>query len=156
MDFEAPGLVEEDRISRNTQAVREFFQCWNERDMSKAAKLFSEDVSYEDTLYPEKFVGREQLVFHLNRVADAVPDSFRFVVDEVSASPDRAGVQWHVELADGTQLPFTRGCSMYKFDADGRICYGFDVPEPTLKSGSASLALLSAVSKLLKAFTGSS
>ena len=60
------------------------------------------------------------------------------------------GVQWHVEN-DGVALPFTRGCSMYKTDADGLLVSGFDVPEPApLKPGSAGLALLSLASKLIK------
>uniref|UniRef100_A0A7S0Q831 SnoaL-like domain-containing protein n=1 Tax=Coccolithus braarudii TaxID=221442 RepID=A0A7S0Q831_9EUKA len=141
-----------DTAARNEEAVRTFFYCWNQRDMHAAAALFSEDVVYEDTLYPERFVGKEQLCYHLNRVADAVPASFRFKVDMLSGSAESVGAQWHVELADGTQLPFTRGCSMYKFNEAGQITSGFDVPEPTLKSGSVSLALLSLVSKLFKAF----
>lgn len=87
---------------------------------------------------------------HLFRVADALPDSFAFVLDEISDGGDVIGVQWHVE-SEGNQLPFTRGTSIYKLDPSGtgKLFYGFDVPEPTVKSGSASLALLSLVGRLL-------
>ena len=74
-------------------------------------------------------------------------------VDDISDGPPDArsiGVKWHVEN-NGTPLPFTRGVSFYTFNADGQICSGFDLVEPSLKPGSASLALLSLVSKVLKA-----
>jgi len=35
--------------------------------MQAAVDLFSEDCVYEDTLYPEKFQGKEQLKAHLFR-----------------------------------------------------------------------------------------
>ncbi|CAM9113046.1 unnamed protein product [Heterosigma akashiwo] len=131
------------------QVVRAYFDCWNERDMAGAVAKFAEDCVYEDTLYPETFTGREELRFHLLRVAAALPASFEFVVDELAEDPatGKVGVQWHVE-ADGRPLPFTRGASMYTVRA-GRISRGFDVPEPALKSGSASLALLSGAKNLI-------
>lgn len=84
-------------------------------------------------------------------MADALPDSFEFVVDEMADGGDAGtvGVQWHVE-SDGKPLPFTRGSSMYKVDRRAsKISYGFDVPEPTVKSGSVSLAILTVAGKLL-------
>lgn len=118
--------------------------------MESAADLFDEDCTYEDTLYPKVFVGKEQIKGHLLNVASAVPDSFSFVVDVVSEDPktNNIGVQWHVE-SDGQQLPFTRGCSMYTVNAQGKIVKGFDVPEPTLKSGSLSLGLLKQAKNLI-------
>jgi hypothetical protein len=56
-------------------------------------------------------------------VADALPDSFTFVVDDIADGGDTVGVQWHVE-SQGKPLPFTRGSSMYKVDG-GKISYGF-------------------------------
>lgn len=185
--------------------VRQYFALWNERRMAEAVDLFTEDCSYEDTLYSGKFEGRAALrkyVFkpwmgvsvcnairrvraggcwiggpinavrfnnifkkiikyyqpinpstprHLFRVADALPDSFSFVLDDIADGGDAGtvGVQWHVE-SDGKPLPFTRGSSMYKVDRRiGKISYGFDVPEPTVKSGSVSLAILTVAGKLL-------
>ena len=87
--------------------------------------------------------------------------SFRFVVDEIAVGGaadggGAIGVQWHVEAGEsGEPLPFTRGSSVYRcVGQDGgsgpsRIVPGFDMPEPVVKSGGASLALLSLVSKLL-------
>jgi hypothetical protein len=127
---------------KGADVVRLYFQKWNERKMNDAIDLFTDDCTYEDTLYPEKFVGKDQLRFHLLRVADALPASFAFVVDAVSEGEGEfVGVQWHVEN-DGKPLPFTRGSSMYTLDPTRtKIKSGFDVPEPTVKSGSFSLGV---------------
>ena len=111
---------------------------------------FTADCEYEDTLYPKKFKGRDQLQTHLYNVAAAVPKSFEFRIDEISCDEKggNVGIQWHVE-SNGTPLPFTRGCSMYRVNREGLISYGFDVPEPTLKTGSLSLFILQLASKLI-------
>ena len=111
--------------------------------MDSATSLFSDDCVYEDTLYPETFNGKDEVKFHLERVAKALPDNFRFCVDEISdvasgSFPAIVGVKWHVE-ADGKPLPFTRGSSVYKISKEGKIIEGFDVPEPVVKSGNFSL-----------------
>lgn len=118
--------------------------------MATAVSQFADECEYDDTQYAGAFSGKPALEAHLNRVADALPPTFRFCIDEVADGGDTVGVQWHVEN-DGVALPFTRGCSMYKTDADGLLVSGFDVPEPApLKPGSAGLALLSLASKLIK------
>ena len=100
--------------------------------------------------YAGAFEGKAALTAHLNKVADALPTSFQFCIDAVADGGDNVGIQWHVEN-NGTPLPFTRGCSMYKVNPQsGRIISGFDVPEPApFKPGSTSLALLSLASKLI-------
>ncbi|KAJ1416557.1 hypothetical protein B484DRAFT_454247 [Ochromonadaceae sp. CCMP2298] len=130
--------------------VRRYFEYWNVRDMESAVAVFSDDCVYEDTLYPGAFDGKEALKTHLFRVAVAVPDSFQFIVDTVSedSSSGTVGVQWHVESA-GNALPFTRGCSMYTVNKQGQITKGFDVPEPTVKSGSLSLGILRQAKNLI-------
>ena len=131
-------------------AVRTYFRAWNRRDMAAACAVFSEDCEYEDTQYAGAFIGKEALEKHLFKVADALPETFQFCLDEVADGGEFVGVQWHVEN-DGQPLPFTRGCSMYKVDlASGLLVSGFDVPEPApFKPGSASLALLSVASKII-------
>lgn len=131
-------------------SVRKYFEAWNERDMATACDQFVEECSYEDTQYAGAFTGKAALKDHLYKVADALPPSFSFVVDQISDGGDMVGVQWHVEN-EGQPLPFTRGCSMYKADpSTGKIVSGFDVPEPApFKPGSSSLAVLSLASKLI-------
>lgn len=41
--------------------VRQYFELWNERRMQEAVELFTEDCSYEDTLYSGAFEGRAAL-----------------------------------------------------------------------------------------------
>ena len=130
------------------QRVRAYFEAWNARDMELACAQWSEDCTYEDTQYAGAFEGKAALAAHLFKVADKLPKSFAFVVDELSDGGDVVGVQWHVENG-GEALPFTRGCSVYKA-AGGLLVSGFDVPEPApLKPGGAGLSLLSTASKLI-------
>eukprot|EP00466_Bigelowiella_natans_P009304 jgi/Bigna1/137310/aug1.38_g12018 len=149
--------------------VSSYFECWNRRDMEAAIALFDENnLRYEDTLYPKVFTEKEQLKRHLLGIAAVLPGNFEFILDDLSvASPNEAGVshvgvQWHVGLSDGVELPFTRGCSImtshlthrpnmhggyggvsfYKVSAEGKIIYGFDVPEPVAKTGDITIAIL--------------
>ncbi|KAJ1449644.1 hypothetical protein M885DRAFT_590351 [Pelagophyceae sp. CCMP2097] len=129
--------------------VRAYFAAWNARDMETAVLCFAEDAVYEDTQYSGAFVGRDALRKHLFKVADALPLSFEFVVDDIADGGATVGVQWHVE-SGGNPLPFTRGCSVYKADKNGLLSSGFDVPEPApLKPGGAGLVLLSTASKVI-------
>jgi len=130
-------------------AIRRYFDAWNRRAMEEACAQFAEECEYDDTQYADSFTGKDALRAHLDRVADALPPTFRFVVDEIADGGDTVGVQWHVEN-NGQALPFTRGCSLYKANADGLLVSGFDVPEPApFKPGSASLFLLGAASKII-------
>jgi hypothetical protein len=160
-----PGVVnnvdtnERSYADGREEVVRRYFELWNERSMEEATSLFSANAIYEDTLYPERFEGQSDIKFHLVRVAEALPRSFKFVVDEITPATASAesvavvGVQWHVEAQEGKKLPFTRGSSIYKIDTYGKICYGFDVPEPTIKSGSFSLAILRQASNFIESPT---
>lgn len=64
--------------------VVNYFQCWNQRDMTSAIACFSPDCEYEDTLYPKVFKGKEELQQHLFNVAASLPKSFQFVIDDIS------------------------------------------------------------------------
>lgn len=131
-------------------AIREYFGAWNRRDMDAACECFADECVYDDTQYNGAFSGKAALKQHLLRVADALPPTFQFCIDEVADGGSTVGVQWHVEN-DGRPLPFTRGCSMYKADpSTGLLMSGFDVPEPApFKPGSASLLLLGVASKVI-------
>ena len=130
--------------------IRAYFEAWNRRDMATACEQFDDECVYDDTQYAGAFSGKEALEAHLYRVADALPPTFQFCIDEVADGGSSVGVQWHVEN-NGQPLPFTRGCSLYKASPEtGKLVYGFDVPEPApIKPGSASLLLLGVASKLI-------
>lgn len=135
--------------SVGVQSVRSYFEAWNRRDMETACDAFTDDATYEDTQYAGAFQGRDALRAHLFKVADALPPSFQFCIDEISDGGAAIGVQWHVEN-NGEALPFTRGCSMYKVNEFGKITSGFDVPEPApFKPGSNSLYVLGLASKII-------
>ena len=131
-------------------AIERYFEAWNARDMDLACAQFADECEYEDTQYDGAFTGKEALRAHLNKCADNLPPTFRFCIDEVADGGTTVGVQWHVEN-NGKELPFTRGCSIYKADPQtGLLISGFDVPEPApFKPGSASLQLLGLASKLI-------
>ena len=82
----------------------EFFAAWNKRDMEAACACFSDDCVYEDTQYSGAFEGKAKLREHLDRVADALPDTFAFVVDDIADGGDTVGVRW---------------CESVSFDIDG-------------------------------------
>jgi hypothetical protein len=119
--------------------------------MKAAIACFAEDCDYDDAQYPEAFVGKENLERHLLRVADSLPRSFAFVVDDLAVTKNRRkiGVRWHLENG-GEALPFTRGCSFYTTNGNGLIQTGFDVPEPAvIKPGAQILAISSVGSKVM-------
>mmetsp|Transcript_39810 Transcript_39810/g.83690 ORF Transcript_39810/g.83690 Transcript_39810/m.83690 type:complete len:829 (-) Transcript_39810:288-2774(-) len=61
-----------------------FFEAWNLRNIPLALSCFDDDVYYDDTQFSEPFDGKEKLADHLLYVSDCLPESFYFVVDEVS------------------------------------------------------------------------
>ena len=146
----AASASEDEEEGPAVQRIRAYFEAWNRRDMATACEQFDDECVYDDTQYAGAFSGKEALEAHLYRVADALPPTFQFCIDEVADGGNKVGVQWHVEN-NGQPLPFTRGCSMYKASpVTGKLVYGFDVPEPApIKPGSASLLLLGVASKLI-------
>jgi len=130
---ENSGLVMNDDYEEAKTSVERYFYAWNRRDMTSAIQCFANDCLYDDAQYPKSFEGKESLRIHLDRVADCLPRSFVFIVDDLCISSDNLiGVRWHVENGNGEALPFTRGCSLYSLNKDGLIQRGFDVPEPAV------------------------
>jgi len=125
----------------------QYFNGWNERDMSQAVSVFSKDVEYDDTAFPEPFSGKVALEKHLNVCADSMPPAFSFVLDDKIIIGDKVMVRWHVEN-NSEELPFTRGCSWYLID-NGKIICGTDLKEPAVfKTGDITLFIESFLSKL--------
>lgn len=120
-----------DNINHNDQslsAIENYFDAWNKRDMKLAVSQFSEDCSVRDLQYDDAFSNRDELEKHLLRCKDCLPSSFKFVIDDIAITKQKAGVLWHVEN-NGEALSFTRGCSFYTLDRGGLIQTGFDIPE---------------------------
>ena len=136
--------------SNNKLAPLVYFDAWNRRDIDAAVNVFAEDVTYDDTAFPEPFQGKDKLAAHLNLCADCFPDSFSFQVDDYVVSSDkRVAVQWHVEN-NGETLPYTRGCSFYQLNKQGLIQDGIDFVEPSgpIKPGPLDVWKKTATSQL--------
>jgi len=116
-----------------------YFDAWSRRDMAAAVELFADDVTYDDTAFPDAFAGKQALSEHLYLCADAFPDTFAFQVDKMVMNNRQAAVQWHVANND-EELPFTKGISVYTLDTRGKIQDGIDfVEQPPPKSGGIDL-----------------
>jgi len=110
----------------------------------------ADDVFYEDLVYDEAFVGGEKLREYLAKTLD-VPDDLRFVIDDITEGDGpTCGVSWHVELTNGTVMPFSRGASFYRVDAEGKICKARDLVESLPKAGDAAFGVMKAVIPLVR------
>lgn len=118
--------------STDRTVAEQYFDAWNRRNMTEASALFTEDVLYDDTAFPNPISGKERLQQHLELCATVFPPSFAFVVDRtvVDSVQNCQMVLWHVEN-DGSPLPYTRGCSIYYLDdLNCKIRSGVDWVEP--------------------------
>lgn len=139
------------------QLVRQLWHCFNSGSFSNATALFAADAVYHDTLYSKPFEGRSQINYHLVAMESAFEAGLVYVVDDLAASSTSAGCRWHVELENGTPLPFSRGASTYKVGREGGklvLLEAWDFPEPSIKAASILLPVLSVAVKLLRRFPG--
>jgi len=131
--------------------IIKFYEAYNSGDIDTIASLMDDDVEYHDMIYEEPFRGREEVVAFMRKVRDTVPSDLKFVVDDITAGdPSKVGVMWHVEIGDGTVFPFSRGCSFYTVNAQGRIVQARDLVESAAKPGAGALKGLAAVAPLIR------
>lgn len=123
------AMVDSTSTNPEFKAVEKYFDAWNRRDMKAAITCFSEDVKLRDTQYTSAFGSKSELEKHLLNVADCLPGSFEFVIDDIADDGENIGVRWHVE-SNQKELAFTRGCSFYTLDrSTGLIKTGIEIPE---------------------------
>mmetsp|Transcript_31615 Transcript_31615/g.46883 ORF Transcript_31615/g.46883 Transcript_31615/m.46883 type:complete len:614 (-) Transcript_31615:292-2133(-) len=128
--------------------AEQYFAAFNRRDVEGVVDLFAKGCLYDDTVFDSPLMGTRQIQNHIQLCADTLPETFRFVVDEVVPSDNKVAVRWHVEN-NGQQLPFTRGCSFYTLVSD-KIKEGVDIMEPPVfKTGGLDVFLQSVTSNLL-------
>ncbi|GJP82030.1 hypothetical protein CLOP_g12150, partial [Closterium sp. NIES-67] len=124
------------------QVAARMYGAVNARDVAGAVACVGERCEYHDMIYRDAMRGRQAIAQHLSRVLQAMPPGVAFVIDDVSKGDEHAcGVMWHAEL-DGRPLPLSRGCSFIRCQReDGALLITFvrDIPEPTMKPGSAAL-----------------
>ncbi len=151
---EIKGKINKSDGNNDENIVETYFNSWNERNMDNAVKCFTPNCVYDDLQYDTSFEGKDKMEQHLNNVAECLPSSFQFKIDNLVTSNNggKVGVLWHVE-SNGNELPFTRGCSFYTTTSTERgrqkqqlIQTGVDIPEPAvIKSG--------AINSTVKKFT---
>ena len=133
-DVEQKDSDAEDKETQSSKSSPEqYFDAWNRRDMTAAVDVFADNISYEDTAFPDPFVGKEKLERHLNICADSFPPTFTIVIDAVAQDTknNRETVEWHLEN-QGERLIFTQGCSFYELSSSNNqlIESGIDFVEP--------------------------
>lgn len=114
----------------------------NARDIDFALEQFSDDIFFQDMMFPEPLTNKAQLRDHFQKCLDGFPEGLVFVIDEISkdAGDGRCGAYWHCETPEGKAFPFSRGLSFYKCDANGKLVFAREIPEPSTKTGGAGLA----------------
>ena len=126
----------------------EYFAAWNRRDIEAAVDLFDDDITYDDTAFPNPFVGKEAAKRHLLLCAECFPNTFTFEVEDVIDTGKTVCIKWHV-ANNGEELPFTRGLSFYKINSFGKIRDGIDFVEPAVfKFGGVELVAESLKGKI--------
>jgi len=146
MEFVPPYTDAKD--GRN--AVLRFYHAFNNRDLDAMMAEFADDVFYEDLVYDDAFVGAKVLRRYFEKCLD-IPDDLRFVLEDITdEGGPGCGVMWHVELTNGTVMPFSRGASFYKVNDEGRICKARDLVEALPKAGDAAFGVMKAVTPLIR------
>ena len=85
--------------------VERYFEAWNRRDVPLALSCFDDDVYYDDTQFSEPFEGKSKLADHLLYVSDCLPESFYFVVDELSVGRAQGGGGGGRRRSDRSAIP---------------------------------------------------
>ena len=60
----------------------------------------------------------------------------------------------HVELTNGTKIPFSRGASFYRVNEEGKIVKGRDLVEGLPKAGDAAFGVMTFMTPLLRELGG--
>uniref|UniRef100_A0A0D9XBS4 SnoaL-like domain-containing protein n=1 Tax=Leersia perrieri TaxID=77586 RepID=A0A0D9XBS4_9ORYZ len=142
------------------EVVRGFYDGVNRRDLAAVEPLIAEGCVYEDLVFPQPYVGRDQILKLFGGFTGSISPDLRFVIDDISADDSSAvGVTWHLEWK-GRAFPFSRGCSFYRLELEEgkrekqqlQIVYGRDCVEPAIKPGETALIIIRAVTWILERF----
>eukprot|EP00892_Ulva_mutabilis_P002655 jgi/Ulvmu1/12390/UM009_0036.1 len=133
-------------------SVLAFYEAFNRGELDTMADRFSEDAVYHDAIYLEPLFGRDAIAAYFKKFQEGSSSvtGLKFVIVEITGSGNQCGVLWHTEL-DGELFPFSRGCSFYTVDAEGKIAWGRDCVEASPpKPGDATIALLGVLTPVLR------
>ncbi|KAI7845310.1 hypothetical protein COHA_001152 [Chlorella ohadii] len=138
------------------QAALDFYEYYNTKQISRIVdELIADDCEYEDLVHQEAFVGKQAIGAYFAEVERMVPADVRFCVEDITdGDPRKVGVRWHVEITgeDGqpVEFPFSRGCSFYEVNEEGKIVFARDIVEPSIKPGDAALKGISLIAPLVR------
>jgi len=133
-----------------TKQVLELYSALDRRDMATVDSILSPDVYYHDLgLYNDAFEDYDALKAFFTAWAD-FPEDVSIVPDDYTTDGRGAvSIVWHVEVG-GIPMPFSRGCSFYKVDDDGRVVFGRDVVEFLIKTGDATFPIMGAMMPVVR------
>ncbi|KAK1436261.1 hypothetical protein QVD17_02040 [Tagetes erecta] len=145
-----------DRTPSDT--VKQFYKCLNEKNVKQIENYLSDDCLFEDYSFPTPFTGKKEVIRFLKQLTAGMGENVEFQVSHIYESGDDlvAGVNWHLEWKN-KQVPFTRGCSLYRLTREGeRLTIRYRnaqvFVESPIKPGDLFLVLLKIVTSLFDTF----
>eukprot|EP00891_Asterochloris_glomerata_P006569 jgi/Astpho2/6569/fgenesh1_pg.00100_%23_6_t len=128
-----------------------FYKAYNAADVDGVMELMADNAEYHDlALFQEPHKGQAEVRAFFEKVTRTLPRDLNFAVDAISdGDPNFAGVKWHVDL-NGNEFPFSRGCSFYEVNDEGKITAARDLVEPPFKSGAAALQAIALLAPVIR------
>ncbi|KAK9079624.1 hypothetical protein SSX86_001297 [Deinandra increscens subsp. villosa] len=106
-----------------SDTIKQFYKCMNEKNVKRLENYISDDCLFEDYSFPKPFTGKKEVVCFLEQLTAGMGENVEFHVShifegEIGDDDLIAGVNWHLEWKN-KQVPFTRGCSLYRLSRGG-------------------------------------
>nr|GEV47080.1 NTF2-like domain-containing protein [Tanacetum cinerariifolium] len=103
-----------------SDTIHQFYKCMNEKNVKQLENYISNDCFFEDYSFPKAFKGKKEVICFLDQLITGMGKNIEFHVGHIYEGDDDlvAAVNWHLEWKD-KQVPFTRGCSLYRLTRDG-------------------------------------
>ncbi|KAF5772463.1 putative NTF2-like domain superfamily, SnoaL-like domain-containing protein [Helianthus annuus] len=139
-----------------SEMIKEFYKCMNEKNVKRLENYLAKDCFFEDYSFPKPFSGKKEVSRFLKQLTAGMGPNVEFRVSHIYEGDDDliAGVNWHLEWKN-KQVPFTRGCSLYRLTREGErltIRNAQVFVESPIKPGDLFLVLLKIVTSLFDAF----
>ncbi|KAL8244934.1 hypothetical protein R6Q59_011192 [Mikania micrantha] len=139
-----------------SDTIKQFYRFMNEKNVKRLENYLSDDCFFEDYSFPKPFTGKKEVVSFLKKLTTGMGQNVEFHVGHIYEGGDdlTAGVTWHLEWKNN-QVPFTRGCSLYRLTREGERLTIRDAQifvESPIKPGDMFLVLLKMVTSLFDAF----
>ncbi|XP_076905054.1 uncharacterized protein LOC143560693 [Bidens hawaiensis] len=139
-----------------SDTIKEFYKCMNEKNVKRLESYLADDCFFEDYSFPKPFKGKKEVIRFLKQLTTGMGPNVEFHVSDIYEGGGDliAGVNWHLEWKN-KQVPFTRGCSVYRLTREGerlRIRNALVFVESPIKPGDLFLVLLKIVTSLFDAF----